>query len=247
MRLLASRRVCIICLMRRSWKTAGGLDSRPAFRRRAALVCAKLEAEYGKPAPAKSRNALDQLCLTVLSQSTTSTNTRRSYERLRAAFPTWERVMNAPLHQVARAIKSGGLARVKAARLQASLRAIHGRTGKLSLAFLGRLPDKEALEWLVSLPGIGWKTASCVMLFALGRPVMPVDTHVLRLSRRLGLAPHSSGARECQEMLESVVAPQRLFALHLNLIAHGRRICRSRKPLCRRCVLSSICPSADCA
>jgi endonuclease-3 len=208
-------------------------------------VCAKLEAEYGNPASAKSRNPLDQLCITVLSQSTTSINTRRSYEGLRAAFPTWEQVMNAPLHQVARAIKSGGLARVKAARLQASLRAIHRRAGKLSLAFLRRLPDKEALEWLVALPGVGQKTASCVLLFALGRPVMPVDTHVLRLSRRLGFVPEPSDDRECQQILESVVAPHRLYALHLNLIAHGRRICRARKPLCRECVLSSMCPSAD--
>jgi endonuclease-3 len=226
---------------------AAGPAAATTLKRRAARVCAALEAQFGNPTPVRRRNPLDQLCLTVLSQTTTSTNTRRSYESLRAAFPAWEQVVNAPPHKVARAIKSGGLARVKAARLQASLRAIHRRAGKLNLSFLRRLSDREALEWLVALPGVGHKTASCVLLFALGRPVMPVDTHVLRLSRRLGLVPNSSHAPECQQILQSLVSNHRLYALHLNLIAQGRRICRARNPLCRECVLSSICPSARIA
>jgi endonuclease-3 len=184
---------------------------------------------------------MTELVLTILSQNTSDANSGRAFMRLLARFPTWQEVMQAPEDALADAIAVGGLANRKAPRIKAALAEVLQRRGSFDLGFLKEMPVAEAKAWLRSLPGVGPKTAACVLLFALGMPAMPVDTHVHRVARRLGLVPAAASAEKAHEVLEALLAPDEIYPLHVLLIRHGRRLCRAQQPLCGRCPLASGC------
>ena len=196
---------------------------------------------YGTPTWRPHHPPLDELILTILSQHTSDVNSVRAFNSLRAHFPNWEDVRDAPTGEVAEAIKSGGLAQVKAPRIQEVLRRISDERGGFDLSFLTTIPLAAARAWLTGLPGVGPKTAACVLLFACGLPAMPVDTHVHRVARRLGLAPDRAGAEHTQVLLEAMVPPADYYAFHLNLIRHGREVCKAQRPLCERCPVRQWC------
>ena len=187
---------------------------------------------------------LDELMLTILSQSTSDTNRDRAYEALRARFPDWESVRAAPRADIEEAIRSAGLWKQKARVLQETLDAIHARQGELDLSHLAALCDDEVIDYLTSLRGVGVKTAACVLCFSLGRAYMPVDTHVHRLAGRLGLIGPTVTADRAHESLnrDSVVPAELRFDFHIRLIRHGRAVCRASNPDCDACVLEDLCP-----
>lgn len=198
-----------------------------------------LAKEYGTPEP-RQGDPLDALIATVLSQNTSDVNSHRAYRAMREAFPTWEAVMEAPCGALEKVLKPGGLARTKSARIQRMLRSIASE-GPLSLDGLQNLSTEEAERVLLEFDGVGPKTARCVLLFALGRDVFPIDTHVLRLLRRLGIIPETMAAQKAHETVPSLIPKGGCHRLHVNLIAHGRRVCHSRNPACDRCVLRPHC------
>ncbi len=204
---------------------------------------------YGIPEWRPHGDPVAELVLTILSQNTADSNSGRAFARLLAAFPTWEAVAQAPLPDVIAAIQPGGLAPTKSPRIQAALRDIEERTGGYDLSFLGEMPFEEARAWLRSLHGVGPKTVACVLMFALGRPAMPVDTHVFRVAMRLALIPARAGKaamtpEKAHVLLEAMVAPDEFYAFHIGLIKHGRRVCVAQRPRCPECVLVEMCPSA---
>ena len=186
-------------------------------------------------------NPLDELIWIILSQSTTTTNTERAYAALRKRFPTWERVLAAPRASIAASIRHGGLANVKARYIRNALRAIREREGRLSLACLLRMTDEQALGYLMSIPGVGVKTASCVLMFALGRPVFAVDTHVYRLTRRIGWLARNVPIHRAGEVLGPAIPDELVLPLHLYLIWHGRAVCLARRPRCPACAIRRLC------
>lgn len=203
----------------------------------------RLVAAYG-PRPLKPNgDPLGELVQTILSQNTSDANSRPAYQNLRRNYPRWEQVLNAPLEAIAVTIKSGGLAVIKAKRIKEALQEILHQRGRLDLAFLDDLPVEEGLKWLKSLKGVGDKTANCVLLFALGKPALPVDTHVFRVSKRLGLIPAKASVEEAHQILIKEVPEKRLYPFHVLMIEHGRRICLARRPRCPQCPLNDICPS----
>jgi endonuclease-3 len=181
------------------------------------------------------------LILTVLSQATSDLNSGRAFESLRARFSSWDEVLAAPVDEVADAIRSGGIADVKARRIQAILRAIEEREGDLDLGHLNRLPDEEVEDYLGSLPGVGPKTVACVLLFSMGRDAFPVDTHVFRVGRRLGLIAPKVTAEGAHRTLGKSVPPDIRYRFHIALIRHGRTICKPRMPLCSECAVFDLC------
>lgn len=209
-------------------------------------ICDLLEPEYGIPKPrskgSRSRGSpLDSLIGTLLSQNTSDINSHRAFAHLRQRFPTWEAVSRARIGQIEKAIRIGGLSRVKAPRIRKILRQIKAERGKLSLDFLAKLSDEEAMNYLLRLPGVGRKTASCVLLFALSRPILPVDTHVLRVSKRLDLLEEKTTMDQAHHRLQQLVPPDRVLSFHLNLIEHGRAVCHARNANCEECMLRRIC------
>lgn len=179
--------------------------------------------------------------LTILSQNTSDLNSTAAEESLRRALPTWEEVIAAPVGEVEAAIRIGGLSRTKAPRIQQVLAEVVRREGKLSLDRLSGWPLEKVTEYLLSIPGVGPKTAACVALFSLGLPAFPVDTHVLRVARRLGLINPRAGAVEAHRELAESVRPERRYPFHVHLIEHGRRICQARVAHCEACPLSDRC------
>ena len=149
------------------------------------------------------------------------------------------------MQEIESAIAVGGLARIKAPRIKASLEAVREKRGSLELGFLQALPLPEAKEWLRELNGVGPKTAACILMFALGRPALPVDTHVHRVAQRLGLVPSTAGAAQAHDLLEAMVQPAEIYPFHILLIKHGRRLCRARRPLCEECPLLDGCPAGQ--
>ncbi len=204
----------------------------------------KLTPLYG-PIEWKPRyNALDELIFTVLTQHTSDLNAERAFDELRRRIPSWAQVIEADTEQVAKAIQSGGLANQKSVRIQAILREILARHGHLELEFLKDLELDEARAWLTDLPGVGPKTAAVVMAFSLGMPAMPVDTHIHRVSGRLGLIREGTSADDAHIVMEKIVAPDDRFNFHMLLITHGRQLCKARRPRCGDCPLAELCPSA---
>ena len=214
------------------------------LRRRARTVLGRLSKRFGDLLPPRRSDPLDELVLTVLSQHTSDVNAERSFESLRAVLPTWDAVVAAPTRRVADAIRSGGLAETKAPRLQAILRAIHERRGAFDLSHLRELPDDEARAELMSFPGVGPKTAAVVLSFSLGRDAMPVDTHVHRVTRRLGLVPPKASAEKADRLLHELIPAGMRTELHVALIRLGREICRAPIPRCSVCPLKDVCPTA---
>ena len=207
-------------------------------------VVERLSGLYGQPEWRPHGDAMTELVLTILSQNTSDTNSGRAFMRLLARFPGWEELMAADPREVEAEIRVGGLARVKAPRIKAILEEIWRRCSSFDLSFLKELPLEEAKAWLRSLPGVGPKTAACVLMFALGRPALPVDTHVHRVAQRLGLVSPKAGAAEAHDLLEAMLAPEEVYPFHISLIKHGRRLCRGQRPLCPQCPLRDRCPTA---
>jgi len=201
----------------------------------------RLLEEYGEPQWRPGRDPVASLVSTIISQNTNDNNRDVAYERLRERFPTWEQVRDAPLGEVIEAIRPAGLAPTKGPRIQEALRAITRARGEITLDFLADLPMDEARAWLTRLNGVGPKTAAIVLLFALGMPAFPVDTHVHRVTRRLGLIGAKVSREEAHSLLEKMMPPHTFYAFHLNLITHGRRVCQARKPKCEVCVLRDLC------
>jgi endonuclease-3 len=197
-----------------------------------------LRQAYALPRQETSRSPLDELVSTILSQSTTDRNCERAFRALRAAYPEWDDVRRAPVEDVAAAIRPGGLANQKAPRIQQ----VVGRVlDERLLDDIDTLPLDDARERLRSLPGVGPKTAACVLLFACGRPALPVDTHVHRVATRLGLVPPGTSAEQAHRILEAVVEPDDVYCFHVGMIAHGRAVCHARRPRCNACVLAGRC------
>lgn len=203
-----------------------------------------LETAYGEFVHRHHRDGVSELVLTVLSQNTSDTNSGRAFHRLLDRYAIWDEVRTAPLPDLVETIRPGGLAEQKAPRIQAILEEVRARTGGYNLDFLADLPLPEAKAWLRSLPGVGPKTAACVLLFALGRPALPVDTHVHRVAGRLGLIPPKLPAEAAHERLEGMLWPEQVYPFHVGLIKHGRWTCKAQRPECARCVLRHGCPSA---
>lgn len=206
-------------------------------------VLGALEGLYGRVERRVRLGPVDELVATVLSQHTSDVNTARAFASLKAAFPTWDAVVSAPTEEVEDAIRSGGLAAQKAPRIQAILAEVERTYGDYSLDDLRALPVCEARAALTSMHGVGPKTASCVLLFSMGMPALPVDTHVHRVSRRLGLIGDRSSAEAAHEALEAQLAKDAddVYSFHMLMIKHGREICVARQPRCARCGLLSIC------
>jgi endonuclease-3 len=206
-------------------------------------IATRLVGHYGPRRWQSDGDPVDELVGTILSQHTSDTNTARAFGSLRERFPTWQDVIDAPTAAVADAIRSGGLANLKAPRIQAVLVAVRQRFGALDLSSLAEMSVADARAELVALKGVGPKTASCVLLFSLGLPAMPVDTHVHRVARRLGLIGASERAEAAHELLERDLGENRdeVYAFHMNMIAHGRTVCLARRPRCERCVLTECC------
>jgi endonuclease-3 len=197
----------------------------------------RLEAAYGTAVLRTRRPALDELVLTILSQNTSDRNSEHAYARMRERFPTWEDVRDAPEAELVEALRPGGLAAQKAPRIQAVLRDLE----RPDLEWLADRPPDEAMRWLVALPGVGPKTASCVLLFSLDVPVMPVDTHIHRIALRVGLVPAGTSADAAHALLTEMTPPERMLEAHLLLIRHGRTTCTARRPRCEECVLLDLC------
>ena len=217
----------------------------PPTRRRIRAIANRLAKRFGPLDPPRSVDPLDELVLTVLSQHTSDLNAERAFESLRRVFPgSWPAIVEAPEGAVADAIRSGGLANSKAPRIQAILRDVREREGTFDLARLHAMSDADARDYLMTLPGIGPKTTAVVLSFALGRDAMPVDTHVHRVTARLGLIPPKVNAEKADRMLHDLVPDGLRTPMHVGFIRLGREICKAPTPRCRRCPLKDFCPTA---
>jgi len=188
-------------------------------------------------------DGISELVWTILSQHTSDLNAGRAYDALTAKFPTWQEVVEVPTDLLVEVIRHGGLAKQKAPRIQEVLSEVKRRAGDFDISFLAEMPLTEAKAWLQTLPGVGPKTTGVVLSFALGMPAMAVDTHIFRVSQRLALIGPKITADEAHDILERSIAPERVFAFHVYLITHGRRVCKALKPLCNACVMAERCPS----
>lgn len=200
-----------------------------------------LDHSYGPLPRFRAEPPIDVLIATILSQNTSAMNSERAYRNLRLRFPRWDDMAEASTRDMEAAIRCGGLARIKAARIRRVLRLIRKQEGRLSLARLKELRSADALAWLTGLPGIGMKTACCVLLFGFGRPVMPVDTHVYRLAGRLGWIRPKTPIHQAPAILECLIPARWIPPMHLYLIEHGRRVCRPRRPACGACLIAGYC------
>lgn len=205
------------------------------------LVSSRLSKEYGDPRHYNKSDPLDELIFIILSAKTTEASYLRTYDALKNAFDDWFHIHDTPHGFVAHIISSGGLSDKKEAQIRALLDDIKERTGAEGLNLLSNMSTNEAEEFLISLPGVGLKTARCVLMYSLGREVFPVDTHVRRVLSRIGIIRFERLSDKVQNSIQERVPSELRYKLHINLVAHGRAICRAHKPLCNSCVLSDIC------
>ena len=212
----------------------------PALRRKAARIHELLLKEYGAPRWTRL-DGVSEMVATILSQNTNDANRDLAYTRLRARFNTWEAVRDAGTDDIIEAIRPAGLANQKGPRIQQALQRITAERGALNIDFLAALPVDEARAWLTSINGIGPKTAAIVLLFCYDRPAFPVDTHVHRVTGRLGLRPDALSADDTHTLMEALCPPGAEGPFHLNLIRHGREVCAARRPMCEACVLRKEC------
>ena len=196
---------------------------------------------YGEPVWQPHNPPVDELVCTILSQATSDTNRDKGFSALKARFPDWESVMNAPVEEVVETIYSAGLANQKGPRIQAALRYVLEERGAIELDFLAEMPVAEAIAWLTNIKGVGRKTAAIILLFTFGREAFPVDTHVHRITKRLGLIGAKVTAEKAHDILEAMGEPTTFYPMHMNLIRHGRTICLARNPHCHRCPISIYC------
>lgn len=203
-----------------------------------------LDQEYWRPRWAPRYEPVEELVYTILSQNTNDVNSERALASLRAEYPTWEEVAAAPEPGIAAAIKTGGLADAKAKYIKGVLQGLLAEHGDLKMAFLAEMDDREAIAYLTRFTGVGIKTAACVLMFALGRPVMPVDTHVFRVCKRLDFLPEDASREEAHHILNAIVPPDDKYSFHINIVTHGRRVCIAGRPRCDRCVIEPLCPAS---
>lgn len=208
-------------------------------------VLDELNKVYGYPVWRDPMPAVDELVSTILSQNTNDVNRDRAFHALRHRFPTWEAVMDAPEEEIIDAVRVAGLANQKGPRIKAVLQQIHAEVGSLDLSFLAGMPLEEAREWLLRFKGVGRKTAAIVLQFALDRPAFPVDTHIYRVSGRLGVRPTGMNVEKAHQLMEQLVDPADYYAGHLNLIRLGRETCHPRKPDCPNCPVRELCRYAE--
>ncbi len=208
---------------------------------RALAVHQHLLDHYGYPEWRNPLPALDELVSTILSQNTNDVNRDRAFQALRLRFPTWEAVRDAPVEAVIDAVRPAGLANQKGPRIQAVLESITEQRGDLSLDFLGELPAQEAHDWLLQFKGVGPKTAAIVLQFALDMPAFPVDTHIYRVTGRIGLRPENMSAEKAHQHLAGLFPPETYYAAHLNIIRLGREVCQARRTACEECPLLRLC------
>ena len=211
------------------------------LNQRALEIHKTLLTAFGEPIWRNPLPAIDELVSTILSQNTNDVNRDRAFDALLAKFPTWEAVRDAEEKDVVDAIRPAGLANQKGPRIQQVLKEITKERGALDLQFLADMPLEEARAWLTKFNGVGPKTAAIVLCFALGRPAFPVDTHVYRVSGRLGLRPEKMTVEQAHPHLEAVFPPETYYAAHLNIIRLGREVCNARKPLCPQCPVKHLC------
>ncbi len=201
--------------------------------------------EYGDLSWSPHNNPLSELILTILSQNTSDRNSRRAFSALLARFGSWDGVAEASQEEIADAIKIGGLAYVKAPRIKKILNQIVFERGSLDIKFLEEISIDEAKVWLLNLTGVGPKTAACVLLFSFGKPVLPVDTHIHRIAKRLGLINSNLSAEKAHNVLGDMIPPEDVYKFHINMIEHGRRVCKAQQPRCENCILLRECPSGQ--
>jgi endonuclease-3 len=200
-----------------------------------------LAATYGFPTWRQHLPPVDELVDTILSQNTSDVARDKGFERLRQRFPTWEAVRDAPAHEVIEAIRPAGMSETKGPRIQQVLRQITDECGAITLDFLAEMDVEAAKAWLTRFNGVGPKTAAIVLLFAFNKPAFPVDTHVHRVTQRLGLIGPKTTREQAHVELEKIIPPDQYYQAHLNFIEHGRKICRAARPLCERCPLTTLC------
>ena len=211
------------------------------LKQRALQIHETLLKVFGEPIWRNPLPAIDELVSTILSQNTNDVNRDRAFEALRAKFPTWEAVRDAKEKDVVEAIKPAGLANQKGPRIQQVLKAITEERGELNLQFLADMPIEDARNWLTKFNGVGPKTAAIVLCFSLNRPAFPVDTHVYRVTGRIGLRPEKMTVEQAHPHLESIFPPETYYAAHLNIIRLGREVCNARKPMCPQCPVKHLC------
>jgi endonuclease-3 len=205
-------------------------------------VIQNLERAYGEPVNKWTGwDVLDMLVAVILSQATSDANSARTYDALKQRFPTWDALLRARAQTLVETIRPGGLANQKAAVIRDLLRQVRERRGSFDLSFLRELPASEAVEYLSSFRGVGPKTAACTLLFACGLDLFPLDTHIFRILRRVGLIPLKCSDRFAHEVMNRVVPSGKFYSFHVNLIRHGRKLCRPRDPLCERCPVVEYC------
>ncbi len=228
--------------MRRSKKQWRGCKDLKTAVRKVTFV---LERRYGLPRREHSGDPLNILIETILSQNTNDQNRNRAYGRLKSRFPRWEDALKSKTARIVAAIRPGGLAEQKARRIREILHWIKRREGRLSLLFLRGMGDEEIRETMGGLKGIGPKTLHCLLLFGLGREAFPVDTHILRIGKRLGFIPERMDAEEAHHWMAPLVPKGKFLSLHLNLIRFGREVCKARNPSCGACFVSDDCLHAN--
>ena len=210
-------------------------------KEKALQVHKKLIEAFGEPTWRNPLPPVEELVSTILSQNTNDVNRDRAFDSLREKFPTWEQVRDADTDEVIEAVRVAGLANQKGPRLQQVLRDITTERGSLDLSFLADMPIEEARDWLTKFKGVGPKTAAIVLCFSLNRPAFPVDTHIYRLTGRIGLRPEKISVEQAHPYLESVFPPETYYAAHLNIIRLGREVCNARKPKCPECPVRDLC------
>jgi endonuclease-3 len=206
-------------------------------------ILSRLIGAYGDRKWKRQLEPVGELVQTILSQNTSDTNSRRAFRSLMDTFGGWHNMAESGTEQIADAIRSGGLADIKARYIKNALTALEKQSTGFNLQFLKKMDVDPARRWLLNLPGVGMKTASCVLLFSLGMPAFPVDTHVFRVARRLGLIGSKLSVEAAHTTMEKMVDAKDIYRCHVLLIEHGRRTCKAQHPLCRKCVLANVCPS----
>jgi endonuclease-3 len=213
-----------------------------AYRRALyARIADLLEDAYGYPSWRQFLPPVDELVSTILSQSTSDTNRDMAFDALKARYPVWEAVRDTPVADLAAVIRPAGLSNQKAPRIQAALRTISDSQGRISLDFLAGMEVEAAKAWLTQISGVGPKTAAIILLFAFNKPAFPVDTHIHRVTQRLGLIGPKTSAERAHAELEAIIPPEDYFPAHLNIIRHGRLVCQARRPRCEACPLTAHC------
>lgn len=227
------------------WTSDEGHGSRSnirTLRRRAHQAALILHTAYGSPRHGNKDDPMDELVFIILSQMTTQKSFSRVFDRLKEEVGTWDTVLRMPLRKVRALIKDAGLSNQKAPRLKTILGKIKGDFGRVSLDALHGMPNDEAENYLTSLPGVGRKTAKCIMMYSLGRKVLPVDTHVWRVAQRLGLVGKDVTYHGVHDAMEAAVSPGDRYSFHVNAVEHGRTLCVHTRPHCSRCPLNRLCP-----